>query len=325
MKGDSGGAISRLKVPTASEPVVYITKEGVERESAAALKKRFRIAMHAPILQDKRLFNDFGYLGDTVATKQLLEGTYQFPPDMDDHTKLLLEEAHLIYQRMSDDEIRSFIACEDFQYFWQQANERIQSSESGCHFGHYKAASFDDSITALHCGKLSLAAESGVPLDRWGNGLTVLLEKVKGNIFINKMRAICLLEADYNWPNKLIYAKWMMDRAYDAGIVPAEQFARRGVQAAEGVLTTTLFSDIVRVMHRTAAIESVDLANCYDAVAHPIPSIALQSFKVRQTMVAMMLYVLQTMKFYLRTAYGQSEWSYGGSKEEPMMCLAQGN
>ena len=39
------------------------------------------------------------------------------------------------------------------------------------------------------------------------------------------MRAICLLEADYNWMNKLIYAKWMMDRAYDTGIVPAEKFA----------------------------------------------------------------------------------------------------
>jgi hypothetical protein len=37
------------------------------------------------------------------------------------------------------------------------------------------------------------------------------------------------------------------------------------------------------------AIESVDLANCYDAVAHPIASIALQSFKVCKVMVAMML------------------------------------
>ncbi len=50
----------------------------------------------------------------------------------------------------------------------------------------------------------------------------MLLKKAKGNIFINKMRAICLLEADYNWLNKLIYTKWMMDRAYDAGIVSAE-------------------------------------------------------------------------------------------------------
>jgi hypothetical protein len=245
IKGDGGGAISRLKVPTDAEPVVYATKDGVEKQSAKALKERFQIAMHAPILQDERLLNDFGYLGNTEATRQVLEGTYVFPDEMDDHTKLLLEEAHHIFHKMADDEIRNFVGTDDFQYFWQHANELIQSSESGAHFGHYKAASFDDDITALHCGKLSLAAETGVPLDRWGNGLTVLLEKVKGNIFINKMRAICLLEADYNWLNKLIYAKWMMDRAYDAGIVPAEQFARRGVQAAEGVLTTGLFSDIV--------------------------------------------------------------------------------
>ena len=125
------------------------------------LRKRFRIAMHAPILQDEQLFKDFGYLGDTEATRQVLEGTYQYPPEMDDHTRLLLEEAHLIYQRMSDEEIHAFIASEDFRFFWQHANEKIQSSESGCHFGHYKAASFDEDITALHCGKLSLAAETG--------------------------------------------------------------------------------------------------------------------------------------------------------------------
>ena len=39
----------------------------------------------------------------------------------------------------------------------------------------------------------------------------------------------------------------------------------------------------------------------------------------------MMLYVLQTMKFHLRTAYGQSEWDYGGTKEDPTMGLVQGN
>lgn len=38
-----------------------------------------------------------------------------------------------------------------------------------------------------------------------------------------------------------------------------------------------------------------------------------------------MLYVLQTMKFHLRTAYGQSEWDYGGTKEDPTMGLVQGN
>lgn len=79
----------------------------------------------------------------------------------------------------------------------------------------------------------------------------------------------------------------MMDRAYDEGTVPVEQMAHRGVQAAKGALASGLFCDIVRAMQYTAAIESVDwvISNCYDAVAHPIASIALQAYKVCTVMV----------------------------------------
>ena len=45
-----------------------------------------------------------------------------------------------------------------------------------------------------------------MPLERWG-AITVLLEKEFGNIYIDKMRAICLLEADFNRLNKLVFAK----------------------------------------------------------------------------------------------------------------------
>ena len=69
----------------------------------------------------------------------------------------------------------------------------------------------------------------------------------------------------------------------------------------------------------------MDLANCYDAVAHPIASIALQSFKVCKVMVAMMLYVLKTMTWYLKTAFGQSKISFGGTALDPSMGLGQGN
>ncbi len=69
----------------------------------------------------------------------------------------------------------------------------------------------------------------------------------------------------------------------------------------------------------------MDLANCYGAVAHPIASIALQSFKVRKLMVAMMSYVLETMNWFLKTAFGQSKTSFGGTKWDPLMGLGQGN
>ena len=80
-------------------------------------------------------------------------------------------------------------------------------------------------------------------MDRWGLALTVLLEKQFGNIYLEKMRAICLLKADFNWLNKLIFAKCMMDQAYDNGMVPVEQFAHCGTQASSGVLCKVLFCD----------------------------------------------------------------------------------
>ena len=94
-----------------------------------------------------------------------------------------------------------------------------------------------------------LAAMTGIPLARWGNGLTVLLEKVFGNTYIDKMRAICLLEANYNWLNKYVFAKRMMGRAFQEDIVPVEQLAKRGSQAAHGVVTYGLFCDITRALH----------------------------------------------------------------------------
>ncbi len=99
----------------------------------------------------------------------------------------------------------NFVSTTDFQSFWRHANEDIQSSESGCHFGHYKAASHNRYLSAMHAAKLT--ATTGDPLARWGKGLTVLLEKIFGNIYIDKMCAICLLEVDYNWLNKFVFAK----------------------------------------------------------------------------------------------------------------------
>ena len=183
---------------------------------------------------------------------------------------------------MSAEEVADFVSTQDYQFYWQTANEDIQSSESGLHYSHYKAQSFDRHLSSMQAAKLSLAAKTGVPLSRWGNGLTVLLEKVFGNIFIEKMRAICLLEADYNWFNKIVFARRMMDAAYSAGVVPAEQFAKRATQAAEGILVSGLFCDIVRALlgPLPSAQQSVDLGNRYNAVSHPIASIAMQSMKV---------------------------------------------
>ncbi len=133
------------------------------------------------------------------------------------------------------------------------------------------------------------------------------------------------MEVDYNWLSKYEFAKKMMDKGLLEGMIPVEQFAKRGSQASHGVLTSGLFCDVACALHKTSAIESVDLANCYDAVAHPIGSIALQIFNVRKVMIVMMLYFLETIQWFSKTAFGQSEKSFGGTKWDPLMGLGEGN
>ncbi len=69
----------------------------------------------------------------------------------------------------------------------------------------------------------------------------VLLEKTRGNNFINKMRAICLLEADFNYFNKTIFTRWMIASAQDRGQIPTECFAKKGSNCVNAVITKIMY------------------------------------------------------------------------------------
>jgi hypothetical protein len=122
---------------------------------------------------------------------------------------------------MPEGEVSDSVSGEEFQCYWKYiANKNTQSLASGVHFEHYKAASYDKDLSTLKAVKLLLAAATGIPLVRWGTGITILLEKVHANIYIDKMQAICIFEADFNYLNKFVFEKQMMGKALDAGIVP---------------------------------------------------------------------------------------------------------
>ena len=303
---------------------IFSSQEDIEEVAATHLSDRFKSAHSAPISSGK-LLDDIGFLGDTKTVRDILEGTYEYPPDTDPHTKLLFEEAAKIFSTTAEDVISTFVTTKDFQDWWLTSDETIQSSKSGAHFGHYKAAAYDDYLSALHVAKLNLALASGKPLERWGHGLTVLLEKEFGSIYIDKLRAICLFEADFNWLQKLIFSKRMMSQAQEKGIIPMEQIAKPGSCPDEGSMIKCLHNDINRTLHIPAAVVSADLGNCYDAVNHAMCSIALQAFGVPVLAVKLMLSCLQTMFFWLKTAFGTSKQPFCGSLDFPFLGLGQGS
>jgi hypothetical protein len=172
------------------------------------------------------------------------------------------------------------VTPEDFRSFWASSKESTSSSKSGRHFGHYRAISTDDLLTNLQVSSINIAANRGSPLSRWRQGVTVLLEKVAGNTRIDKLRAICLLEADFNWWLKATFAKKMICRMRTNGLLPVEQGAVVGKMVVDSAMIKQLFFDQANTLHRTFALSSNDAAYCYDAVNHSAGSFALQAMMV---------------------------------------------
>ncbi len=162
-------------------------------------------------------------------------------------------------------------------------------------------------------------------LARWGWGLTGLLEKILGNVFVHKLRGICLLEANFNWWNKLIFAKQMMHQAIWDGSIPQECFVKKNSHRNNAVLTKQFFCDSSPSLHHPAGLGECDFRDCYDHAARPPSSIALQSWGILQSALCVILSSMRTMQYVLKTSFGKSSKSFGGTALSPNSGLGQGS
>jgi hypothetical protein len=72
-----------------------------------------------------------------------------------------------------------------------------------------------------------------------------MLEKKKGVIIVDKLRAILLMEADFNFGNKTIFGQCMTFAAEDHEEVAEECFgSRRNHEATDVALNCHFFCDI---------------------------------------------------------------------------------
>ena len=113
---------------------------------------------------------------------------------------------------------------------------------------------------ALRVKKIILTLSIGLPLERWLHKILVLLEKESGNIDIDKLQAIILFKAEFNWWLKIIFSKKVMRRAIEMDLLPQEFFAQKGTSAMEAILIQTLCCDINRLQHRTFSVVDADLS-----------------------------------------------------------------
>ena len=68
-----------------------------------------------------------------------------------------------------------------------------------------------------------------------------MLEKELGRTLINKLRAILLMEADFNFSNKILYGARMMDIVIRFGLMPEDINSEKNRMADGGTLAKVLF------------------------------------------------------------------------------------
>eukprot|EP00985_Skeletonema_marinoi_P002194 scaffold888_cov159-Skeletonema_marinoi.AAC.1 len=271
-------SVTRVEVERQDGVVTeYVNKEEIEKAVMEELTSRFGRAGSAPICQGV-LYDLLGTYADTDAAVQILEGTFTPPTDADGPTLIILEEITRIWQLMGDGEVNIVITQEDYQYYWRKVKESTSSSLSGLHFGHYKAIGWDDELSNILARKLSLISAAGSAPQRWARGLSVMLEKIAGVALLTKLRAILLLEADFNQHNKLIFQHRMLALARENGPIPEEIFSEKGKTAEDAILQQVLMYDIARITKRPLLVAQVDASQCYDRVAHAMAALTLRAY-----------------------------------------------
>ena len=196
--------ITEVEVSVGEEIIRYHSRDEVEKALAVCITKRFQRAHDSPFLQEPVVFQ-VGLLAELEEADKILNGTsnLSIDPYCDFYLKAF---AH------PDAGIRTDYKTHHFQGYWNKADEKTSSSISGKHFGHYKAAAKDEELSSFHAMIIETSYNAGLPLKRWKFALACLLEKIKGVIRVDKLRAILLLEADFNGANKTFFGSRMVSR-----------------------------------------------------------------------------------------------------------------
>ena len=126
--------------------------------------------------------------------------------------------------------------------------------------------------------------------------------------------------------NKML-GRQMLSNAEEAQATPEEHTgSRKGFKAPLTVLNKRLYFDILRQLKQSGAILSNDAKSCYDRIVHAPASMGMQRWGVPPEAAVCMLSTIQNLEHKVKTAFGLSDLTYGGTKWQlPCHGIGQGN
>ena len=307
--------------------VEHTTKESIEAVLLDVNREKTRASDDTAFMMEP-LLSEFGYRNDTQAAQEVLDGTYVPPEDISDACKKLLQglrTPHNIRIRPTKFRPRRRITTEDHIKAFKRAKERTSAGMSNLHFGMFKAHIKRRNLAEMDASMRSVAYTTGYSYKRWKRGLDVQLLKRLRLWNARKLRTILLLEADFNMNNKALGADAMKMGELNRCFARDNYGGRKEMQSAEVNMNSQLTFNSIWGRRGRAVIMSNDAKGCYDRIAHVVVDLALRRLGIPKPALQSMLETIQEMEHHIRTAFGDSDDSYGNDDGPPPQGILQGN
>jgi hypothetical protein len=134
------------------------------------------------------------------------------------------------------------------------------------------------------------------------------------------------MEANFNYMNRWVFGFHAINKMYALGYIPGDQYSQKESTAEDARTNNRLTMDISRQLRHPLATMSAVADKCYDKTNHIIMSLLLFTIIGSMGSVVAMLHIIQTMKFFQRTARGDSTMFMGGrGRDNHLQGLCQGN
>ena len=297
-----------LEAPALDDPdsewVTHTSRSAVEEAGLQFLDKHFRQAYDTPPLQEP-FVSEFGFLADTPAAAQVLDGTYVPPDNMDPYLVDLLRHCK---RPGSVTDLSAIMTMKEYQGIWRKgAKEKTSSCPKSPHFGHYIAMASDNSLSQLMAHLLSVPMLAGFSPELYRLMTACLLQKKPGVIQIDKQRFILLLDGMFSTSCRFMARKTAVN-AEKFHLLAKEQFGSRKVHDAMQLsINLKISMDLTIQLRRPQSIVCNDLTSCYDRMIHSITSLRLQQVGHSLGPIKCRFSTTQNLVVNMRTAFGDSE------------------
>lgn len=304
------------------------TKKPVENIALAEGEARFRRTEKSPFMLPN-LSNRLGFRGEGPDADNVLNGTFQAPDSIDDHTLRLLRQ---LQRPAGITEHQSIITPEEWKNLWLKCRENTATGDSGLTFAMFRANCLRRKTLLVDTTLASLSYHHGHALRRWKRSINVLIQKKQNSVLAEKQRIIHLWEADANAIFKIL-ARHAINIARDNGLLAPEQYGSCPEFSAQALsLAKRLIFDIARQRRDTIAICCNDAKQCYDRIVHTPAALALRRVGIKEGPIRCMFSMIHALEHHVRTGHGTSKDFFSTSvhinKEFtaiPIQGIGQGN